>query len=220
MIFVDDKSIKVGGVVLPGLIKSLEISGEAIIDEQEVEGQTKKPKQATGYEDGKITLELILIDGPDKTAMEKLEIIQNRFRAPGQEKPEVYEIVNEHTAARGLKKVIFKALRHKAETKKEQIVATLEFLEYTAITITAQKATGTITDAGPLPAEQEELFDFYSLGPQPAEGGKLYNFNGDPMTYEEYMAARGAAPELPQGSPANDTASAAKFLETLKDMPY
>ena len=97
MIFVDDKSIKVGGVVLPGLIKSLEISGEAIIDEQEVEGQTKKPKQATGYEDGKITLELILIEGPDKTALEKLEIIQNRFRAPGQEKPEVHEIVNEHT---------------------------------------------------------------------------------------------------------------------------
>lgn len=217
MIFVDDKSIKVGGVVLPGLIKSLEISGEAIIDEQEVEGQTKKPKQATGYEDGKITIELILIEGPDKTALEKLEIIQNRFRSSGQEKPEVFEIVNEHTAARGLKKVIFKSFRHKAETKKEQIVATLEFLEYTAITITAAKAsTGTSTAAGPLPAEQGELFDFYSLGPQPAEGGKLHNFKGDPMTYEEYMAARG----LPPGSPANDTASAAKYLETLKDMPY
>ena len=34
----------------------------AEVEEQEVEGSTAKPKQATGYEDGKITLELILED--------------------------------------------------------------------------------------------------------------------------------------------------------------
>lgn len=38
MIYVEDQLVKVNGVVLPGLVKSIEVKESAKIDEQEVEG--------------------------------------------------------------------------------------------------------------------------------------------------------------------------------------
>ena len=40
MIFVEDNTIKLNGVVLPGLVKSIEVKESAQIDEQEVEGSS------------------------------------------------------------------------------------------------------------------------------------------------------------------------------------
>ena len=48
MIFVEDERIKLNGVFLPGLIRSIEVTETARVDEQEVEGSAAKPKQATG----------------------------------------------------------------------------------------------------------------------------------------------------------------------------
>lgn len=141
MIYVDDSTIKVGGLILPGLCKSLEVKTEAQVEEQEVEGSTAKPKQATGYEDGKVAVELVLIDGPSMTKEEKLRQIQNLFRRSGQETPEVHQIVNEHTARRGVKKVVFKSLTTKETNKKDEITASLEFWEYVPMTITSFKTS-------------------------------------------------------------------------------
>ena len=140
MIYTDESTVKIDSVILPGVFKSIEVKGDAIVDEQEVEGQSKKPKQATGYDDVKVNIELILEDGPDMGKLEKLETIQQIFRTSGQEKPTVHKIINSHTAVRGVKQVIFKQLTHKAENKKGQIVVTLEFWEYTVMTITASKS--------------------------------------------------------------------------------
>ena len=65
MIYTDGSEVMVDGVLLPGLFKSLEVTTAAEIEEQEVEGSTAKPKQATGYEDAKISVELILLDDAD-----------------------------------------------------------------------------------------------------------------------------------------------------------
>ena len=56
MIYLDESTIKIGGVILPGLFKSIEIKSDALIEEQTVEGRTEKPKQATGYDDAKINV--------------------------------------------------------------------------------------------------------------------------------------------------------------------
>ena len=67
MIYVEDELIKLNGVVLPGLVKSIEVIETAKVDEQEVEGSATKPKQATGYEDAKVNIELIIDDTPSQT---------------------------------------------------------------------------------------------------------------------------------------------------------
>lgn len=183
MIYVDDKTIKVGGVVLPGLYKSLEIKAEAKVEEQEVEGSSSKPKQATGYEDAKINLEIILADGPDKTKDEKLIQIQNLFRRSGQARPEVHEIVNEHTAKRNVTRVIFKSLSTKETSKKDEITVSIEFWEYVPMTITSSKGkTATSSSNGT---------------------GSLSEVKG----WDEYLNNRGTAPKLSNktsGSPARD----------------
>ncbi|HWS42603.1 MAG TPA: transcriptional regulator [Pseudoflavonifractor sp.] len=150
MIYVEDQQIKVNGVVLPGLLKSIEVTGAAKVDEQEVEGSATKPKQATGYEDAKVNIELILDDTTDATKHQRLETLRTIFRAPGQTVPQPIPIVSQDTAAHGIDKVIFKTLQHKAESKRDQLAVTLEFWEYVPQTIKATKSSkkkSTGTDA-------------------------------------------------------------------------
>lgn len=142
MIFVEDDRIKLNGVVLPGLIKSIEVTETAKVDEQEVEGSAAKPKQATGYEDAKVNIELIIDDTENQTKYERYALLRDIFRRPGQSVPQLIPIVCEDTAAHGVEKVIFKRLTHKGESKKSQLTANLELWEYVPQTITASKGSG------------------------------------------------------------------------------
>lgn len=142
MIYFDDDTVKVGDVILPGIYKSIEVEHEAKIDEQTVEGSTSRPKQATGYDDAKINIELILIDSETVTKEEKLQIIQDLFRTEGQEKPQVHELISVHTAIRGTTQVIVKKVTSKETNKKDEITVTLELLQYDAMKIKAQSGSG------------------------------------------------------------------------------
>lgn len=143
MIIADDEFVKINGVLLEGIFKSIEVSGGALVEEVEVEGKGKKPKQATGYEDCKVTIDLLLYDDEKKTKIEKLESIQNIFRKKGQTKPNIYPIVNEHVTTRGISKVIFKDFSSRETNKKDEIQLTLNFVEYEEIKITTTKTTST-----------------------------------------------------------------------------
>ena len=116
MIYVEDQLVKVSGVVLPGLVKSIEVKESAKIDEQEVEGSATKPKQAVGYEDAKVNIELVVDDTPTQTKYQRLETLRAVFRKPGQAVPQPIPIVSEDTAKHGIDKVLFKGLTHKAES--------------------------------------------------------------------------------------------------------
>lgn len=142
MIFIEDERIKLNGVVLPGLVKSIEVTETAKVDEQEVEGSATKPKQATGYEDAKVIIELIIDDTEGQTKYERYAVLREIFRKPGQNVPRPIPIVSEDTAAHGIEKVIFKKLTHKGENKKSQLTANLELWEYIPQTITATSSSG------------------------------------------------------------------------------
>jgi len=135
MIYVEDERIKLNGVVLPGLIKSIEVTESAKVDEQEVEGSSAKPKQATGYEDAKVNIELLIDDTETQTKYERYAVLRAIFRTSGQTVPRPIPIVSEDTAAHGIDKVIFKKLTHKGENKKSQLTANLELWEYVPQTI-------------------------------------------------------------------------------------
>lgn len=142
MIYFDDDTIKIGGVILPGIYKSIEVEHEAKIDEQTVEGSSSRPKQATGYDDAKINIELLLIDSEAATKEEKLGIIQGLFQAEGQEKPEVHELVSVHTAIRGTRQVVIKKVSSKETNKKNEITVTIELLQYDVMKIKAASSGG------------------------------------------------------------------------------
>ncbi len=200
MIYIDDSTVKVGGIILPGLFKSMEIKGDALIEEQEVQGRSTKPKQAAGYEDAKINLELVLYDGPVLTKLQKLTIIQNLFKKQGQKKPIIYEIVNEHTAARGITQILFKNLTTKEQNKNDELTVMIEFWEYIPMTITATKAGST-------------------SGTQGANAAAA-NLSSE---YQEYLPGRGTAPKLQEKttkSAATDNADTQVYKNKLTAMPY
>lgn len=192
MIFVEDQVIKLNGVVLPGLVKSIEVTESAKVDEQEVEGSAAKPKQATGYEDAKVIIELIIDDTQRADKYQRFAVLRSIFRKPSQSVPQPIPIVSQDTAAHGVDKVIFKQLSHKGENKKGQLTASLELWEYIPQTITATTGSGGSGSSGSSGTTQSSLTD----------------------EYESYLSKNRGR------SPATDNASAAKALNRVELMPY
>ena len=191
MIYVEDELIKLNGVVLPGLVKSIEVIETAKVDEQEVEGSATKPKQATGYEDAKVNLELIIDDTPSQTKYQRYATLRTIFRSPGQSVPQPIPIISEDTAAHGVEKVIFKKLSHKGENKRGQLTATLELWEYIPQTITAKSSS--------------------SSGSGKSGGGAASNLKAG---YKSYLNnERGK-------SPARDDADTTAAMNKVTAMPY
>lgn len=196
MIYTEDQLVKVNGVVLPGLVKSIEVKESAKIDEQEVEGSATKPKQATGYEDAKVNIELILDDTPTATKYQRLETVRALFRTPGQSVPQPIPIVSEDTAKHGIDKVLFKGITHKSEVKKDQLTVSLEFWEYVPQTIQATSSSSGSSSGG-------------------SSGGKTANQQTTLSSdYQKYLQANRGK------SPAVDDASAAEALDKVAQMPY
>lgn len=192
MIYVEDQLVKVNGVVLPGLLKSIEVKETAKIDEQEVEGSAAKPKQATGYEDAKVNIELILDNVGSNTKYQRLATLRAIFRKPGQAVPQPIPIVSEDTAAHGIDKVLFKNLSHKAESEKDQLSVTLEFWEYIPQTIAAKKS-GSGSSSGKATAQTAS------------------SLNSD---YKNYLSSNRGK------SPAVDDASSSAAMNRVSQMPY
>ena len=196
MIYTEDQLVKVNGVVLPGLVKSIEVKESAKIDEQEVEGSATKPKQATGYEDAKVNIELILDDTPTATKYQRLETVRALFRTPGQSVPQPIPIVSEDTAKHGIDKVLFKGITHKSEVKKDQLTVSLEFWEYVPQTIQTTSSSSGSSSGG-------------------SSGGKTANQQKTLSSdYQKYLQANRGK------SPAVDDASAAEALDKVAQMPY
>lgn len=203
MIFIEDERIKLNGVVLPGLVKSIEVTETAKVDEQEVEGSATRPKQATGYEDAKVNIELIIDDTEGQTKYERYAVLREIFRKPGQNVPQPIPIVSEDTAAHGIEKVIFKKLTHKGENKKSQLVANLELWEYIPQTITATSSSGGSGSSGGS-----------SGGGSSQAAAATSNLNQD---YQQYLGTKRGK------SPASDMvtgAATAALNKVTTQMPY
>ena len=196
MIFIEDERIKLDGAVLPGLVKSIEVTEAAKVDEQEVEGSAARPKQATGYEDAKVNIELIIDDTENQGRYERYAILRDIFRKPAQDVPQPIPIVCEDTAAHGIERVLFKRLTHKGENKKSQLIATLELWEYIPQTITAASIQGSSGN---------------SVG-----GGSLASTAPSNLTadYQQYLGRKRGK------SPAVDDAGANEALNKILQMPY
>lgn len=200
MIYVEDELIKLNGVVLPGLVKSIEVIETAKVDEQEVEGSATKPKQATGYEDAKVNIELIIDDTPSQTKYQRYATLRAIFRSPGQSVPQPIPIISEDTAAHGVEKVIFKKLSHKGENKRGQLTAALELWEYIPQTITAKSSSSSSSSSGS-----------GKSGSGKSGGGAASNLKAD---YKSYLSnERGK-------SPARDDADTTAAMNKVTAMPY
>lgn len=214
MIYVEDQTIQLNGVVLPGLVKSIEVKESAKIDEQEVQGSAVKPKQAVGYEDAKVNIELILDDTQSETKYQRLAVLRGLFRAPGQSVPQPLPIVSEDTAAHGVTTVLFKGLSHKAENKKGQLPVTLEFWEYIPQTITAKKSgSSKSTKSNSSAVVSGDYQNYLAKNRGLAPKGKRQK------TTTSMKTTKTSSGKLDK-SPAKDTAKPAKHISNIKKLPF
>lgn len=123
--------IRLGSLELPGVYTSLEIAQAVKLDKQDVPGQSGARKQVTGYEDATVSITLLLYSDDEETCFDKLRKIQSVFRRTDRSaKPEVMRLLNEHTEARGIDKVLFVDFRSSDTNENDLIEATLELEEY------------------------------------------------------------------------------------------
>lgn len=161
----------IDGILLPGLFKSIEVATAAEVEEQDVEGSTAKPKQATGYEDGKINLELTLLDSEGVTKEAKLQVIQDLFRKKGQDIPAVHSIMNKHVAQRNITQVLLKNMTTKESNAKDEMTVTLEIWEYVPMTvsITAAKGAGETNYADNLSSDYSGYLENRGAAPKQSD---------------------------------------------------
>jgi len=128
MLLVQENIVKLGGVILSGQCKKISIDETATIENIEDDKGKTKATQPTGYEAAKISIDFILEDSPEMTQDEQITAMQRLFKAYGQTKANLLEIVNEDCAARGISKVYFKKLGTQNVIAESRRTATLELV--------------------------------------------------------------------------------------------
>ena len=137
MLLVQENTVKLGGVILSGQCKKISIDETATIENIEDDKGKTKATQPTGYEAAKISIDFILEDSPEMTQDEQITAMQRLFKAYGQTKANLLEIVNEDCAARGISKVYFKKLGTQNVIAESRRTATLELVGITTKTVSA-----------------------------------------------------------------------------------
>jgi hypothetical protein len=127
----EDGIVRLGGDALPGLLASLSVDGEVRYDEQKVDGQSGKRKTPKGFEDQEVSVTLTLCTDEQSDCYEKLAQLMPFFRkTTAQANPQIYDFVNRHAGARGIRRVIFDKLKSAETNTTDTITATLSFREH------------------------------------------------------------------------------------------
>ena len=128
MLLVQENTMKLGGVKLPGQVEKISVSETASIEDiQDDKGKTKA-NQPTGYEAAKVSVKIILEDSEKMTIAQQITTYQRLFKPYGQTKAKLLKLVGEDFSTRGISKVYFKQLTHDNTISQSGKTATLEFV--------------------------------------------------------------------------------------------
>lgn len=147
----EDGIISLGGEEVPGILRSLSVSGQVRFDEQKVDGASGKKKTPVGFEDCDISISLYLITDDDSNCYEKLEKLAGMFgKTDEKANPQVYEVMNRHIFLRGIRQVVFSKLSTSENDKSDEIIATLGFVEHNPPIVKTEKAQAKTPTPGEL----------------------------------------------------------------------
>ena len=142
MLLVQENTMKLGGVKLPGQVEKISVSETASIEDiQDDKGKTKA-NQPTGYEAAKVSVKIILEDSEKMTIAQQITTYQRLFKPYGQTKAKLLKLVGEDFSTRGISKVYFKQLTHDNTISQSGKTATLEFVAPTGIKTKKKSPSG------------------------------------------------------------------------------
>ena len=191
MLYIKDYSMQVSGIVIPGLVKKVEITGAAVIDAVTDDNNVTLGYQANGYDPMKMNVDVLLEPAAGESVESMASSIQFLFKPPGQTAAMPLELVNSLAAAVGLTKVYFKSMTVTDKTESSSGDASLEFWEYLPIVVQTQAASSAGTSGAAAKAASQSQAD------------------GISTEYQEYLnTQRGQAPKIKDKtseSPAQDS---------------
>lgn len=147
MLYVSDKIIEIGGIVIPGQVKSIEIIETATIDEAKDESGKLKAVQALGFEAGKVNVTVILEDMEGKNTLSQLMDIQRLFKAAGAQTPNLLPVINEDCAARGIGAVHIKSVTSSKVIEKSRREVVIECIAPEVVGIQVETIPGEVAKA-------------------------------------------------------------------------
>lgn len=162
----DFGQMKVGRTLLPGIFERLEVQGEVTVDEANILAESGSSKQPHGFKDATVTASLVLPNDTNGTPYDKLQVIVRVFKqVDSSARPFIYQIVNKHTAAWGIRDVVFQGLSSSEDDRDDTIHVQLTFVEYRPAVVKTEamaKATSSRTNiktgfaqaSSPMPAKK------------------------------------------------------------------
>lgn len=128
----DIGQVKLGDTILPGIYQALEVTREVRFAEQSVPGASGASRQPLGYEDARITLDLVLAPmGNGTSPRQQLQVLAALHQAQdGKGRPRVHTIAHPLLAAWGIRQVVFTSLRAHDDSYNDLIACTLELKEH------------------------------------------------------------------------------------------
>lgn len=188
MLYITDRTMQISGILVPGLVKKVEITGAAVIDAVTDDNNVTLGYQPNGYEPMKVNVDLLLEPSAGETVDTMMATLQFLFRPPGQTAAVPMELVNSQAADHGLSKVFFKSIMTARKTESSSGEATLEFWEYIPVTVQTEANAAGSSNKEKKPKQSEA--------------------EGITSEYQEYLnTQRGQAPKIKDKtseSPASD----------------
>ncbi len=132
----DTDSIRLDGVQLNGVIQSISVNGEIVVDTYQNNSEQYTNKLMRGYKDKTVVVVLKIVPTTLLTAYEQLEALEKIFQDTESDSPTVHMITNEHISNRGITHVIFTRLGSSEDNSDNTITATLTFEEFVSSKVT------------------------------------------------------------------------------------
>jgi hypothetical protein len=126
MLYITDDIIKLGGVMLPGLVQSVGVQEAANIYTPQDDTGAVNSAQPRGYDISKITIEILLEATNSQTVDQMIRSYESLFRKPGQTAARKMAVVNADCAAHGITSAYFKSFETKNVISESKVTATLE----------------------------------------------------------------------------------------------
>jgi hypothetical protein len=127
---------------LPGILDSISVSDELLVDSADTEGKSGSVKIISGWADCDLAINLTLIDiplkdgievTPDVTRFDCLKEIAGIFKQMKNGAPRVYTIQHPHIAAWGAREFVFNSLKSSESRGRRIITCSLEFDEFDSV---------------------------------------------------------------------------------------
>jgi len=150
-----DGQVKIGNPpeLLPGILSSISINGDLIIDNASVEGRSGSSKQVHGWNDAAVSISLILVGDTKISRFDSLATIVSLFKKDEDGTPVVYNLLHPMAKAWNIKQLLFSSLKTTEDKERNQIIASLDFQEHEPIVGLSQERKDAVPESEP--AEQD-----------------------------------------------------------------